>query len=241
MAVLLSGSTIVLQAQTPAGMRMSGINKRQVLEEHSLVSQVPFRNIGPSIMSGRVTDLAVNPDKPEEFYVAYASGGLWYTNNNGQSFQPLFQQEDVMTIGAIAVNWETGVIWVGTGEVNSSRSSYAGIGMYKSADRGQSWQYAGLPESHHIGSVVMHPDDPNTVWVAVLGHLFTTNPERGVYKTTDGGEHWKKVLFVDDKTGAVEVTIDPVHPERLYACMWQRDRKAWNFTGSRVRVWYLGF
>ena len=105
MAVLLSGSTIVLQAQTPAGMRMSGINKRQVLEEHSLVSQVPFRNIGPSIMSGRVTDLAVNPDKPEEFYVAYASGGLWYTNNNGQSFQPLFQQEDVMTIGAIAVNW----------------------------------------------------------------------------------------------------------------------------------------
>lgn len=131
MAVLLSGSTIVLQAQTPAGMRMSGINKRQVLEEHSLVSQVPFRNIGPSIMSGRVTDLAVNPDKPEEFYVAYASGGLWYTNNNGQSFQPLFQQEDVMTIGAIAVNWETGVIWVGTGEVNSSRSSYAGIGMYK--------------------------------------------------------------------------------------------------------------
>lgn len=239
MAVLLSGSTIVLQAQTPAGMRMSGINKRQVLEEHSLVSQVPFRNIGPSIMSGRVTDLAVNPDKPEEFYVAYASGGLWYTNNNGQSFQPLFQQEDVMTIGAIAVNWETGVIWVGTGEVNSSRSSYAGIGMYKSADRGQSWQYAGLPESHHIGSVVMHPDDPNTVWVAVLGHLFTTNPERGVYKTTDGGEHWKKVLFVDDKTGAVEVTIDPVHPERLYACMWQRDRKAWNFTeaGSGSGIW----
>ena len=85
----------------------------------------------------------------------------------------------------------------------------------------------------------MHPDDPNTVWVAVLGHLFTTNPERGVYKTTDGGEHWKKVLFVDDKTGAVEVTIDPVHPERLYACMWQRDRKAWNFTeaGSGSGIW----
>ncbi len=102
-------------------------------------------------MSGRVTDIDANPSNPTEFYVAYASGGVWYTNNNGISFRPIFDSADVLTIGDIAVNWTHGIIWVGTGEVNSSRSSYAGIGMFKSADRGQSWEYVGLPESHHIG------------------------------------------------------------------------------------------
>src|SRR5205085_9492192 len=128
-----------------------------------------------------------------------------------QSFTPIFDKEDVMTIGDIAVNWsqtpggKTKTIWLGTGEVNSSRSSYSGIGVYKSTDNGKSWQYLGLPESQHIGKIVLHPTNDNIAWVAVLGHLYSANKERGVYKTTDGGKTWKQTLFVDDNTGAVEM------------------------------------
>ena len=118
-------------------------------------------------MSGRVDDIDVNPDDPTEFYVAYATGGLWYTHNNGQSFIPVFDSADVISIGDMAVNWKTKTIWVGTGEVNSSRSSYSGIGIYKSNDNGKHWEYLGLPESHHIGKIQLHPTDNNIAWVAV--------------------------------------------------------------------------
>jgi photosystem II stability/assembly factor-like uncharacterized protein len=225
-------TSIVTTAQitpTPALERMEGINRRKVLEANSLVNNVPFRNIGPTIMSGRAVDLDVNPADPTEFYVAYASGGLWYTRNNGQSFTPVFDHEDVITIGDFAVDWKTRKMWIGTGEVNSSRSSYAGVGMYFSADTGKTWQYKGLPESHHIGKVILHPSDPNTVWVAVLGHLFSSNPDRGVYKTTDGGTSWRKVLAGDDNTGAVDMQIDPKNPNTLYAALWHRERRMWNF------------
>ena len=120
-------------------------------------------------MSGRVVDLDVNPDDPTEFYVAYATGGLWHTTNNGQSFFPLFDKEEVLFIGDIAVNWSSSkdssnrIIWVGTGEVNSSRSSYAGIGIYKSVNGGATWVYVGLPESHHIGKIQLHPSDKNII------------------------------------------------------------------------------
>ncbi len=123
-------------------------------------------------MSGRVVDIDANPTDPTEFYLAYASGGLWHTTNNGQSFQSIFDSTDILTIGDIAVNWKTRTIWVGTGEVNSSRSSYAGMGVYKSNDNGKHWDWMGLPESHHIGKIQLHPTDPNTVWVAALGHPF---------------------------------------------------------------------
>ncbi len=137
----------------------------------SPLADVPFRNIGPTIMSGRVTDLEVNPKNTREFYVAYASGGVWHTSNNGQSFEPIFDKEAVHTIGDMAMNWETRTLWVGTGEVNSSRSSYAGNGIYRSGDNGKTWTYLGLEESHHIGRIVLHPSNPNIAWVAVLGHL----------------------------------------------------------------------
>ena len=128
-------------------------------------------------------DVDVSPTDPSHFYVAYASGGLWKTTNNGTTFTPLFDKEAVLTIGDISVDWERNTIWVGTGENNSSRSSYAGLGMYKSTDGGETWEHKGLEESHHIGRIIQHPTDPNTLWVAALGHLYSPNPERGLYKT----------------------------------------------------------
>lgn len=217
---------------TSAAERLKGLEKKKELLRKSPLDTMFFRNIGPSVMSGRVTDIDANPSNPTEFYVAYASGGVWYTNNNGISFRPIFDSADVLTIGDIAVNWTHGIIWVGTGEVNSSRSSYAGIGMFKSADRGQSWEYVGLPESHHIGKIQLHPTDPNTVWVAAMGHLYSSNPERGVYKTTDGGRTWKQTLFVDNNTGAIDLDVNPLQPNELYAAMWYRTRSAWNFEES---------
>lgn len=219
-------------APTPAAERLKGMQQRQALERKSTINNVKFRNIGPSVMSGRVVDVEANPQDPTEFYVAYATGGLWHTTNNGQSFTAIFDSADVITLGDIAVNWKTRTIWVGTGEVNSSRSSYAGIGMYKSSNNGKTWQYSGLPESHHIGKVQLHPTDDNTAWVAVLGHLYSPNRERGVYKTTDGGKTWKQTLAIDDNTGVVDLDINPQNPNEVYAAAWYRTRRAWNFEES---------
>ncbi len=214
---------------TPASERLKSTEQRKALLQKSLVNGTSFRNVGPSVMSGRVVDLDVNPDDATEFYVAYASGGLWYTVNNGQSFTSVFDSEDILTLGDIAVNWKTRTIWVGTGEVNSSRSSYAGIGIYKSSNNGKSWEYLGLPESQHIGKIQLHPTDNNTAWVAALGHLYSPNKDRGIYKTTDGGKTWKQTLYVDENTGAIDVDINPKNPDELYAAMWYKTRSAWNF------------
>src|SRR5678815_4955221 len=219
-------------SSTPANERLKSTEQRSALEKISIVNEVKFRSIGPSIMSGRVVDIDVNPDDPTEFYVAYSTGGLWYTTNNGQSFTPLFDSLDVLFIGDIAVNWKTKTIWVGTGEVNSSRSSYAGIGIYKSNDNGKHWEYLGLPESHHIGKIQLHPTDNNIAWVAALGHLYSPNKERGVYKTTDGGKTWKQTLYINDTTGAVDIDINPANPNEIYAAMWYRTRSAWKFEES---------
>ena len=219
---------------TPAGERMKSVEQRLALEKRSIVNDVKFRSIGPSIMSGRVVDVDVNPVDPTEFYIAYATGGLWHTTNNGQSFAPIFDSLDVLFIGDIAVNWNSSprIIWVGTGEVNSSRSSYAGIGIYKSSDNGKHWEYLGLPESQHIGKIQLHPSNENIAWVAALGHLYSPNKERGVYKTTDGGKTWKQTLFIDDTTGAIDIDINPKDPNELYAAMWSRSRSAWKFRES---------
>ncbi len=244
-AILLFIIVNSAQAQvkpTTAAERANGLQKRKLLEKDTSLNSIKFRNVGPSVMSGRVVDVDVNPADPTEFYVAYASGGLWYTKNNGQSLVPIFDKENVLTIGDIAVNWtdyyEKGLvipanrirhIWVGTGEVNSSRSSYAGNGVYKSMDNGKTWEYLGLPESHHIGKINLHPTNKNIAWVAVLGHLYSPNKERGIYKTTDGGKTWQHTLFVDENTGAVDMDINPKNPDELYAAMWYRTRRAWNF------------
>lgn len=217
---------------TAAADRLKTVQQRKLLENKSMLKDLRFKNIGPTIMSGRVVDLEVNAEDPTEFYVAYASGGLWHTVNNGQSFTPVFDSEDILTIGDIAVNWKTRTIWVGTGEVNSSRSSYAGIGIYKSSNNGKNWEFVGLPESHHIGKIQLHPTDNNTAWVAALGHLYSPNKDRGVYKTSDGGKTWKNTLYIDENTGAIDIDINPANPNELYAAMWYRTRSAWNFEES---------
>jgi len=224
----------VLVTPTPASARMASMAQRSELLNDSVLNSNSFRNIGPSIMSGRVVDIEANPEDPTEFYVAYATGGLWHTVNNGQSFTPIMDNLDILFLGDIAVNWKTNprMIWAGTGEVNSSRSSYAGTGVYLSKDNGKNWQHLGLAESHHIGDIKLHPTDPNTAWVAVLGHLYSTNEERGVYKTTDGGANWQRTLFVNNQTGCVDLAMHPTDPSTLYAAMWQRSREAWKFEES---------
>lgn len=217
---------------TPAEARLKGFEQRKALKNNSLTSAVQPVNIGPSVFSCRVTDLEVNPADPTEIYVAYASGGLWHSTSNGTKFNPIFDHEASMTIGDIAVDWSNRVIWVGTGEANSSRSSYAGTGMYRSADNGKTWEWRGLPESHHIARIVLHPSDPNTLWVAVLGHLYSTNADRGVFKTTDGGKTWQKTLFVNDNSGGIDLVLDPNNSNTLLAATWERSRRAWDFDGA---------
>ena len=154
--------------------------------QNTLFNQLEAKNIGPTIMSGRVVDLAVNPKNPTEFYVAYATGGLWYTNNNGTSFSPVMDASETVNCGSVTVDWKSGTIWVGTGEVNASRSSYAGVGVLKSSDKGKTWENLGLNDSHHISRIWVNPSNLNEIVVAAVGHLYTTNKERGIYKSTDG-------------------------------------------------------
>ena len=217
---------------TAAKQRLEALAKRQQLSENSLVKGIPFRSVGPTVMSGRVVDVDVNPSDPSVFYVAYASGGLWKTESNGSEFTPLFDKEAVMTIGDVAVNWDKNIIWLGTGENNASRSSYAGLGMYKSTDGGKTWLHSGLEETHHIGRIVLNPTNPDVVCVAALGHLYTPNKERGIFKTSDGGKTWKQTLFVNENTGAIDLITDAENPNILYCAAWQKERKAWSFVGN---------
>ena len=204
----------------------------QEMAENSLVKNVPFKNIGPSIMSGRVVDLAVNPENSAEFYVGYASGGVWHTKNNGTTFTPILDNAPTQNVGTIAVDWQAGTIWVGTGENNASRSSYAGIGILKSTDGGKTWENKGLTDAHHFGPISINPNNPNEIIVAVTGHLYSPNRERGIYKTTDGGETWSQALFIGDETGIIDLVRTPGAPETLFATAWQKHRKAWDFEGS---------
>lgn len=232
---LLCGPIFFVSAQQPAtsGVQVQkALAQKQQLVKNSIVKNVPFTNIGPTIMSGRVVDLAVNPNNPVEFYVGYASGGVWHTKNNGTSFDPILDTSDTQNVGDIAVDWKSNTIWVGTGENNSSRSSYAGIGILKSTDNGKTWKNMGLHDSHHIGRIIIDPTNPDIVVVGATGHLYSPNNERGIYKTTDGGQTWRQTLFVDDTSGIIDVSVSPTNPQIMFASSWTKDRKAWNFDGS---------
>lgn len=230
--VLTSLTSIAQPKPTESRSVFKGIETKEQMASSSIVKNIPFKNIGPTVMSGRVVDLEANPDRPSEFYVAYASGGLWYTNNNGTSFSPVLDSSATQNIGDIAVDWSSGTLWVGTGENNSSRSSYAGIGMLKSSDKGATWKHMGLSDSHHIGRIIINPNNPNDVVVGVTGHLYSPNKERGIYRTSDGGNTWAQTLFVNAQTGIIDLAHAPNNFNIQYAAAWEKDRKAWNFIGS---------
>lgn len=201
--------------------------------DKSLLKNINYREIGPTRQSGRFVDFAWNEKEPYTFYAATASGGLWKTVNNGTTFTVLFTNEKVFSIGDVAVTPSNPkIVWVGTGEANNSRSSYWGDGIYKSIDAGKTWKHMGLKESHHIGAIEIHPSNPDIVYVAALGHLYSENEERGLYKTTDGGKTWKNVLAIVDhgkNIGVVDCVMDPTNPEVLYAATYDKVRKPYTF------------
>src|SRR6266576_2171186 len=202
----------------------------------ALLGNLRWRSIGPANTGGRIDDFAVArvPGLPDAIYVATASGGVFRSTNQGTTWTPIFDQVDaMMSIGDIAVApSDANLIWVGTGESNNRQSSSWGDGVYRSLDGGRTWKAAGLADTRHVARVVIHPSKPDTVYVAAVGHLWGSNSERGVFKTTDGGQTWKKILFVDDNTGATDLVMDPQNPETLFAAMYQRQRKAWGFNGG---------
>ncbi|MEO9571003.1 MAG: glycosyl hydrolase [Polaribacter sp.] len=229
---LCFSTSLIAQNPTNADVIQQSLVKKTKMMETSLVKNIDFTNIGPTVMSGRVVDVAVNPDNTTEFYVGYASGGLWYTNNNGTTFTPVLDNSPTQNIGDIAVDWKSGAIWVGTGEKNSSRSSYSGIGLLKSIDKGKTWSNVGLLDSHHISRILINPNNSNEVVVGVIGHLYSSNKERGIFKTTDGGKTWKKTLYINKETGIIDVAFAPENFNVMYAASWERERKAWNFDGD---------
>ncbi len=189
------------------------------------LSGLSARSIGPAGMSGRVAAIAASEGHPRVLYVGAATGGLWRSDDGGLRFRPLFDDQPVASIGAIALDpRDPDRVWVGTGEGNLRNSASVGNGVYRTWDGGQTWTHLGLEKTEHIHRLIVHPTQPETVWVAATGTAWGENPERGVFKTTDGGKTWRRVLFVDERTGAADLAIDPRHPDRLLASMWTARR-----------------
>ena len=204
--------------------------------EAAMLSGLEWRGVGPALMSGRVSDVAVatTAGAPDAIYVGAASGGLFRSTNQGISWEPLFDgMEGLISVGDVAVAPSNrNLVWVGTGEPNNRQSSAWGEGVYRSLDGGRSWEHMGLRDTRHIGRIVIHPADPDIVYVAAAGHLWGPNEERGVFRTTDGGRTWEKVLYVDENTGAIDLAMDPRDPQTLFAAMYQRQRRVWGFSGG---------
>lgn len=211
-----------------AGIQASGQPSRQITD------LIEYRPLGPYRTGSWVSAIAVPPTTDPAyaytFYVAGRNGGVWKTVNNGTSFFPVFDSVGVSSIGAIAVSKsDPDVVWVGTGEAFNARSSHAGNGIYKSENGGRTWQHMGLEDAFHIPKVIVHPGNPDVVWVASMGHLFTPNNMRGVFKTTDGGKTWKKTLYIDENTGVTDLIINPENPDILFAATYEKYRYPWHF------------
>ncbi|HSJ23561.1 MAG TPA: hypothetical protein VK929_02680 [Longimicrobiales bacterium] len=209
--------------------------RRPVLNQADdpLLTQFRWREIGPIGQGGRVNDIAVVESDPRRFYVAFAGGGLFRTENNGITFEDVFGAYGTSSVGAVAVSRSNpDVVYVGTGEANNRQSSTYGDGVYRSSDGGRTFSHVGLRETLTIARIVVHPTDPDVVWVAAAGALFGGNPERGVYKSTDGGRNWRRVLYENEHAGATELIIDPSNPNTLFAALYQRQRTAWGFASG---------
>ncbi len=195
----------------------------QALQKSSAASE--WKPIGPRNIGGRITALAVHPFDPNIIYLGAAAGGVFVSTNGGVNWTPIFDEQPSLSIGALAIDQNNpDVVYVGTGEANSSGDSYAGDGIYKSSDGGLTWQNMGLVESDHIGRIAIHPNNSDIIYVAACGRLFSTNEERGIYKTSDGGQTWERSLFLTDSTAAIDVVINPQNPDTVYSAMWERRR-----------------
>jgi len=187
-----------------------------------------LRSIGPAMISGRIVDLAVDPANAAHYFIAAASGGVWKTLNNGTTWTPVFDNEGSYSIGALALDPKNpAVLWVGTGEANSQRSVSYGDGIYRTEDAGRTWHNLGLKTSEHIARIVIDPRDSRTVYVAAQGPLWNAGGDRGLFKTTDAGRTWNKVLSVSENTGVTDVAIDTRNPDTLIAASSQRRRPTW--------------
>ncbi len=203
----------------------AAVSSAQSSPTESLLSAIAPREMGPTVMGGRISDLAVYEKEPRIFYVGTASGGVWKTVNGGITMEPLFQREGTASVGAVAVyERDPDIVWVGTGEPQSRNSTAIGGGVYMSDDGGKTWDFKGLKETRQISKVLIDPKDPDKVYVAALGHLWGSNEERGVYKTTDGGDTWEKVLYIDEWTGIIDMVMDPKDSGDIICAAWQRRR-----------------
>jgi photosystem II stability/assembly factor-like uncharacterized protein len=210
----------------PVGQYLKSLEQAQRMRATAAGEDgVVWQQAGPTNIPGRITDLAVHPDYPDIIYAGAACGGVFKSIDSGISWTPIFDEQGSPSIGAMAIHPnDPQVLYVGTGEANGSGDSYPGTGIYKSTDAGASWTHIGLEESYHIGRIVIHPLCPETVFVAACGKLFGTNPERGIYKSTNGGTTWERKLFISDSTAAIDVAVDPTDPQIVYAAMWERVR-----------------
>ena len=240
---LLSQTFLLALSVATAALTLPATTAAQSLDE-SVFANLEYREIGPTRQSGRFVDIAVPTDDPHTFYIATASGHLWKTTNRGITFDVLFtDQPDVFSIGAVAVApSNSSILYLGSGEANNSRSSYWGNGIYKSTDAGETWTHVGLPESQHVGRVVIHPTNPDIVYIAALGPLYSEGGERGLYKTTNGGRTWQQVLApeVEGRTiGVVDAVMDPTDPNTLYAASYDKVRLPFTFDlgGPGSRLW----
>jgi photosystem II stability/assembly factor-like uncharacterized protein len=221
-------TTAALAQPTDAKTRLTSWDRHLRLKAESPFKDLAWRAVGPAFCGGRIQSLAVHPARPYTLYVGVGSGNVWRSDNNGLTWTPIFENESTFTIGEIAIApSDPDIVWVGTGEILMARSSYAGTGVFKSTDGGKTWANMGLHDSQHIGRVLIDPKDANTVYVAAIGHNFSTNAERGLFKTTDGGTTWSKILYVSERVGVIDAEMDPVDWNILYAAAWERDRKPW--------------
>jgi photosystem II stability/assembly factor-like uncharacterized protein len=231
----LAGPCLALAlASLPAlGAEKAAAKKPEPRLSASTLAGLELRTIGPALMSGRIADVAIDPARPSTWYVAVGSGGVWKTTNAGTTWKPLFDGQTSYSIGTVTLDpGNSSVVWVGTGEDVGGRHVGFGDGVYWSGDGGEHWEKRGLEKSEHIARIVVHPEDPNTVWVAAQGPLWSAGGERGVYKTKDGGKSWKKVLGGGEWTGATDLIIDPRDPDLLYAATWQHQRSVAAYLGG---------